>query len=142
MADFATVDDLAAIGVPVADQVDRVQELLRYASAIIRGAFPDIDDRIDSEAVGFFDLVQFVTVSMVKRALASSDDEATSLTDVAGQFQRVRSFSNGTGLYLSAREQKMLRRGGSGSKAFTVNPIDVADGSGVQSLPYWGSERA
>lgn len=139
MASFGEADDLAAIGVPVAGQIDRAEKLLKYASAIIRSTFPDIDERIADQTLDV-DLATFVAVSMVKRAWSSPADEATSATDVAGMYSHVRSYTNGTGLYLSSRELKLLRPGGAKRKAFTVNPMQESDDKGVADLPYWSAQ--
>lgn len=139
MAAFADVEALSAIGTPVADE-DRAETLLGYASAIIRATFPDIDQRITDGKIDAA-LVEFVAVSMVKRALSATSDDATSVTDVAGIYQQVRAYSNGTGLYLSGREMRMLRAGGPLRRAFTVNPTDVGENGGPENLPFWSAQN-
>jgi len=70
---YATVEDLEATWHPLSDADKAVATtLLNYASILIRQAFPDIDSRMDASE-DLTDLVRFVCIEMVKRAMRNPD---------------------------------------------------------------------
>lgn len=94
-----------------------VQNLCDVASELVRADFPDIDERI---ADGLIDvkIVKWAVAAMVGRALAVTDDGSTRDSERIGDWSGTKSYRNGKGLYLTARERARLagRSGG----AFTV----------------------
>lgn len=69
MADLATQDDVESLWRALTgDEIDQVEAMLRYASAILRARVPSVDARIDD---GTLDpqVVTDVVASMVIRAL-------------------------------------------------------------------------
>lgn len=134
---FATVSDLETFGIPVpADQEPRYEQLLAFASAVVRSAVPTVDARIDA---GTLDpnLVKFVVLSMVARKAAGPQNDAvTQQAQTYGPFTTSQTMV--AGLYLTARELKLLREGGPGQQAFTINPL--ANDTLVGSLPYWDAQ--
>jgi len=70
---YAEVADLEATWHPLSDADAAVATtLLNYASILIRKAFPDIDARMTGDE-DLQDLVQFVCIEMVKRAMRNPD---------------------------------------------------------------------
>ena len=118
---LATPADLEEHGV----DADSGPALLRAASAIVRAEFPDIDTRIANPADPLEqDLVTFVVVSMVARRLRSPADEQTQSQLVAGPYTKAGTFQTTGGLFLSKRERRWLRPGGTVRGAFSVALID------------------
>lgn len=130
MADFASVGDLELFWRPLTSEEEPRAELyLSSASAIVRARVSDVDERIGSGELSA-DLVKFVVLQMVKRALMSADDGVGVVQEqhTAGPFNYQRSFSNPQGnLYLSKSE--LLMFGVGVQKAFTVDTTPVRDES-------------
>jgi hypothetical protein len=93
-----------------ADELDRAAVLLADASAIIRAAFPDIDDRIaggDLDA----DIPLMVAANMVKRAMIGPQVEGVeSQSQTVGPFAVSQKFGNPLGnLYLTQADRDLLQ---------------------------------
>lgn len=70
---YATVTDLEATWHPLSDaDAEIATTLLNYASILIRKAFPDIDSRMTNDE-DLQELVKFVCIEMVKRAMRNPD---------------------------------------------------------------------
>lgn len=133
MADpFATDEDLSAFWRPLdAEEGPRAVTLLRIVSALIRSEFSDIDDRIEAGTLDI-ELPKFVACAAVKQAMIAGElagvDE---MTETAGPFAHTNRYSNPMGnLYLTREWRRMLRSGGAGRRAFTVNPMAANAGEG------------
>lgn len=138
MADFATSDDLGAYWRPLSgDEEAKATTLLGYAATLIRAEVPDIDQRLSDGADP--GLPKLVSLRMVKRAMVNSDTEGiTQTTYDAGPYQGQNTYSNPMGeLYLTASDARMLRRGGTGVRAFTISTTPSSAGA---DLPYWDVE--
>ncbi|PQP24160.1 Gp19/Gp15/Gp42 family protein [Rhodococcus opacus] len=129
MADpFATEDELAAFWRPLdAEESTKAVTLLRFASAMIRTEFGDIDARIEAEKLDP-DIPKFVAMAAVKQAMIAADQAGiTESSEQAGSYGVTTKFANPMGnLYLTKQWKRMLRPGGSGRKAFSINPAPNA----------------
>lgn len=69
MVDFATQDDIEALWRPLdASESGQVESLLRLASAMVRGRFPDLETRLYRSQIDS-QLVADIVASMVVRAM-------------------------------------------------------------------------
>ncbi|MFT3971701.1 MAG: Gp19/Gp15/Gp42 family protein [Micropruina sp.] len=113
MADpFATAADLAAVWRPlsVAEQA-RANALLTIASAIIREACPEVDDRLTATPPTLDAAIpKWVACQMARRVMANDLPGAVSqMQQGAGPFTQGLTFANPTGdLYLGKSELRML----------------------------------
>ena len=130
---FATSSDVRDVGVEFEDAA-QVDKLCAYASALIRADFPDIDERITDNKLNPL-IVQWVCISMVRRAIESPEDGATQSSETIGEWSHSGTFTQGKGLYIKADEADRLGgRDGSGGAAFTITP---ASNTANTYMPPW-----
>ena len=127
---FATVQDLIARWKPLdQDKQAQAEALLEDASLLIKARLPRPVDESDADLMA---LLKAITVSMVKRAMASGGDSApvSSQMMTAGSYSQQYTYANPAGdLYLTSAERKAL---GIGSGNFgSIRPLIGAD-------PYGG----
>lgn len=130
-ADYATIDDLKEhwSGLPAEALADAGQKL-HEASIIIRGTFPDLDERLALPvARGGIDpdIPRLVVCRMVKNALDVSEEASTagleSFQYAAGPFSMGGKVHNPDGdLYLKAADKRLLSPPRARRKAFTIHP--------------------
>lgn len=130
MADFATVSDLESFWRPLSTE-EKAQAVFYLAagSAMLRAKVPGLDDKIAAGDVSD-ELVKFLLLQMVRRAMMSADDGVGVVQEqhTAGPFNYQRSFSNPQGnLYVSKSELSLLGVGV--QRAFTVDTTPVQDDS-------------
>ncbi len=119
---LATVPDLTESGIDAGDQAEW---LLRAASVVVRAEYPDIDARLADTADPLDnDLVVFAVVSMIARRLRSPADEKSQMSRTAGPYMDTATFQTTGGMYLTKRERRWLRPGGTIRGAFSV-ALDV-----------------
>lgn len=118
---YATYSDLEAIWRPltVAEQA-QATALLDYAAAII-----DAAATIDAEDSEQVTRAKYVSCSMVRRSMQSSESEMFGITQASatmGPFNQQATFSNPTGdLYLTSSEKGML--GANASFVASMRPV-------------------
>lgn len=140
MTAFAVASDLSDAGVDLEGISTSVTDkLCGYASSIIRGEYPDVDDRIGA---GLVDptLVQWVCISMVSRALEAPDGAPDQ--EAVGAWSHSGSYPNGKGLFLTKAERGRLSGAsalGGGGGAFTVAPTSSVTDA-MDALPWWGRQ--
>lgn len=130
-ADYATIEDLKEhwSDFPAEAVVDASQKL-HEASIIIRGTFPDLDQRlaVPLTAGGIHaDIPRLVVCRMVKNAMSVADDAPTAGLETfqyaAGPFSMGGKVHNPDGnLFLTAADKRLLAPPRARRKAFTIQP--------------------
>lgn len=122
MASFATSDDVEERWRTLSDdELTIADNLLAYASAVVRQAVTDADDRIADATLDVV-LVKNIVVSMVLRVMQNPDgvlEEEEAIDDYRTRRRRDSAVSTGE-MYISDSELKLLQRRRSGS--FSITP--------------------
>lgn len=118
---YATYSDLEAIWRPLTEaEQAQATALLDYAAAII-----DAAATIDAEDSEQVTRAKYVSCSMVRRSMQSSESEMFGITQASatmGPFNQQATFSNPTGdLYLTSSEKGML--GANTSFVASMRPV-------------------
>ena len=118
MASFASTSDVEGLWRTLTEDEKVIAgNQLTFASAIIRQAVPDIDDRIAAGTLDA-DLVKNVAVSMVLRVMRNPDGK---LEESIDDYSYRRDSAQSTGaMYLSDSELKLLKA--RRSRSFSVAP--------------------
>jgi hypothetical protein len=120
MATWTTFSDVidrwVGTGAPTDETL--VEALLADAETVIRSEFPRIQERIDGATLSV-DTVRFVTARMVTRVLRNPENLSYHQQNT-GPFGQARNFGNGTDIWLTDDERKLLTPNARG-KAFSVN---------------------
>lgn len=124
MAALASLQDLQARWRPLSVvEQERASALLGDASALVRGAVPGLDSRLEADPPTFdADLVKLVVCGIVKRAMVVGPDAegVASSQQGAGPFQVTQTFGNPMGeVYLSKSDRRKL--GLTRQRAFSID---------------------
>jgi hypothetical protein len=118
---YARVQDVEALWRPLGqDEKTRAEALLRFAEAIIKQRFKDLDARVQAGELTP-DIVVMIEANMVRRAMVVPVEGVTQQAETNGPFSTSQTFANPMGnLYLSKDDLRLLGVTKSG-RAFAVD---------------------